>query len=461
MKQYDILVLGAGPGGYVAAIKAAQMGAKTAIVEAGELGGVCLNVGCIPTKTLLKSAKVYEYIMNADKYGIDIKDKSLVSVNLDAMVKRKNQAVKRLTSGVKLLLEKNGIDIYKGFGEVIDKNTVKVNDDVLNTKNLIIATGSSPMIPDIEGIKESFEQGYAITSTEALDPKELPKHLIIIGAGTISIEFATLYDALGSKVTILQRSPRILSGIDKDLSEAMAKILTKKGVKIIYGVKHKKFEGNKVTVEVNGEEMTFEGDKILVSLGRTPNLKGLENLKLEIDRKGIITDERMRTNIEGVYAIGDVNGKHLLAHVASAEGIVAVENIMGVDSKMSYDKIPSCIYSFPEIATVGLTEDEAREKGYDIIVGTFPLSANGKALAEGDRDGFVKIVANKEYGEILGVHMMASTATDMIAEGVMTMELEGTLEDLARGIHPHPTLSEAVMEAAHLALGNPIHTLKQ
>ncbi|MFA5524962.1 MAG: dihydrolipoyl dehydrogenase [Tissierellales bacterium] len=461
MKEYDILVLGAGPGGYVAAIKAAQMGAKTGVIEAGEVGGVCLNVGCIPTKTLLKSAKVYEYVMNAGKYGIDIKDKGGVSVNLDAMVKRKNQAVKRLTGGVKMLLEKNGVDIYNGFGEVVDKNTVKVNDQVLSTKNLIIATGSSPMIPDIEGVKESFQQGYAVTSTEVLDPKELPEHLIVVGAGTISIEFATMYNALGSKVTILQRSPRILSGIDKDLSEAMAKVLTKKGVKIIYGVKQKKFEGNKVTVEVNGEEKTFEGDKILVSLGRTPNLKGLENLNLETDRKGIITDERLRTNIEGVYAIGDINGKHLLAHVASAEGIIAVENIMGKDSKMSYDKIPSCIYSFPEIATVGLTEDEAREKGYDIIVGTFPLSANGKALAEGDRDGFVKIVANKQYGEILGMHMMASTATDMIAEGVMTMELEGTLEDLARGIHPHPTLSETVMEAAHLALGSPIHTLKQ
>lgn len=461
MKQYDILILGAGPGGYVAAIKAAQLGAKTAIVEAGELGGVCLNVGCIPTKTLLKSAKVYESIMNASKYGIDIEDKKSISVNVDAMVKRKNQAVKRLTSGVKLLLEKNGVDIYNGFGEVVDKNTVKVNDEVLNTKNLIIATGSSPMIPDVEGIKESFEQGYAVTSTEVLDPKEIPEHLIVVGAGTISIEFATLYNALGSKVTILQRSPRILSGIDKDLSEAMAKVLTRKGVKIVYGVKHKKFEGNKIIVEVNGEEKTFEGDKILVSLGRTPNLKGLESLNLETDRKGIITDERLRTNIEGVYAIGDVNGKDLLAHVASAEGIIAVENIMGKDIKMSYDKIPSCIYSFPEIATVGLTEEEAREKGYDIVVGNFPLGANGKALAEGERDGFIKIVASKEYGEILGVHMMASTATDMIAEGVMTMELEGTLEDLARGIHPHPTLSETVMEAAHLALGSPIHTLKQ
>lgn len=460
MKQYDILILGAGPGGYVAAIKAAQMGAKTAIVEAKDIGGVCLNIGCIPTKTLLKSAKVYESIMNADKYGIDIKDISQVSVNLDSMVKRKSRAVKRLTSGVKMLLEKNGVDIYKGFGEVVDKNTIKVNDEMLNTKNLIIATGSSPMIPEIPGIKQSIEEGYVVTSTELLEPKEIPEHLIVMGAGTISIEFATLYNALGSKVTILQRSPRILSGIDKDLSEAMAKVLKRKGVKIIYGVKHKKIEGNKITVEVNGEEKIFEGDKILVSLGRVPNLKGLENLQLETYRKGIVTDEKLRTNIEGVYAIGDINGKYLLAHVASAEGIVAVENIMGKDSKMSYDKIPSCIYSFPEIATVGLTEEEAREKVEDIIVGTFPLSANGKALAEGERDGFVKIVANKNNGEILGVHMMASTATDMIAEGVMTMELKGTLEDLARGIHPHPTLSEIVMEAAHLALGNPIHTVK-
>ncbi len=460
MKQYDIAVIGAGPGGYVAAIKAAQMGAKVAIIEKNELGGVCLNWGCIPTKTLLKNAKVYENILNSEKYGIDIENKNSISINWPNMQKRKEQVVKRLTGGVKILLQKNGVDIYNGYGEIIDKNIIKVNEETLQARNLIIATGSSPRIPNIDGIKEAIENGYVLTSRGILELNEIPKELVVIGAGVISIEFATLYNSLGSKVTILQRSEGILSSIDKDVSKTMAKILKRNGVNIVYGATIEKIDNNKVIANINGETKEFIGDKILISVGRTPNIKGLEKLGLEIDKRGIVTNERLETNVKGVYAIGDVNGKYLLAHVASAEGIVAVENIMGKDSKIEYRKVPSCIYGFPEIGVVGMTEEEAKEKGHQIIVSTFPLSANGKALAEGESEGFVKIVADKEYGEILGVHILAPNATDMIAEAVTTMELEGTVHELAKAIHPHPTLSEIIMEAAHGAIDSPIHMLK-
>lgn len=460
MKQYKIVVLGAGPGGYVAAIKAAQMGAKVAIVEKNELGGVCLNWGCIPTKTLLKNAKVYENILNSEKYGIDIENKGSITINWDNMQKRKDQVVKRLTGGVKMLLEKNGVDIYNGYGEIIDKNTIKVNEETLQAENLIIATGSSPRIPNIDGINEAIESGYVLTSKGILELSEIPKELIVIGAGVVSIEFATLYNSLGSNVTILQRSEGILSSIDKDVSKTMARILKRNGVKIVYGASIEKIDNNKVIANIKGESKEFIGDKILISVGRTPNINGLEKLGLEVDKRGIVTNERLETSVKGVYAIGDVNGKYLLAHVASAEGIVAVENILDKDSKIEYRKVPSCIYGFPEIGVVGMTEEEAKEKGHEIIVSTFPLSANGKALAEGESEGFVKIVADKKYGEILGVHILAPNATDMIAEAVTTMELEGTVHELAKAIHPHPTLSEIIMEAAHGAIDSPIHMLK-
>jgi len=271
MKEYDIVVLGAGPGGYVAAIKAAQMGAKTAIIEKDELGGVCLNWGCIPTKTLLKSAKVYEDIMNAERFGIKIADKSCVSIDWPKMQKRKENVVKKLTSGVKFLLRKNGVVIYNGYGEVIDKNTLKVNEETIKTKNLIIGTGSSPKLPNIEGIQDSVEKGYVHTSEGMLALEEIPKELIVIGGGVIGIEFATLYNTLGSKVTIIQRSDRILGNIDKDIRETMASLLVKSGIEIVYGVSIEKFQDNKIYTTVNDETRIFTGDKILVSMGREAN----------------------------------------------------------------------------------------------------------------------------------------------------------------------------------------------
>lgn len=460
MKEYDIVVLGGGPGGYVAAIKAAQLGAKTALIEKENVGGVCLNVGCIPTKTLLKSAKVYEDIMQSEKFGIDIFDKSSVNINLDNLMKRKDSIVNKLTGGVKVLLKQNGVDIYNGYGEALDKNTLLVNGETLKTKNLVIATGSSTFIPNTKGLKEALEKGYAITSTEALTIDKIPEKFIVIGGGVVGVEFAALYNALGSKVTILQRS-QILRSLDKDVREAMEKILRSKGIDIVYGVDIEEYENNKVICKVNGERKIFEGNKILISIGRTPNLKGTEKLNLSVGKKGIVTDEKLRTNIEGVYAIGDVNGKYMLAHVASAEGIAAVENIMGKEEKINYDKVPSCIYTFPEVGVVGLSEEEARERGHKVITSTFPMTANGKAMAEGETDGFVKIVADEQYGEVLGVHIIASHATDMIAEAVTTLELEGTVYDLAKAVHPHPTLSEVVMEAAHGAIGKPIHIFKK
>lgn len=460
MREYDIAILGAGPGGYVAAIKGSQMGAKTVLIEKEDIGGVCLNKGCIPTKTLLKSAKVYEEIMSSQKFGIDIKDKSSISINLDEMQKRKNQVVKQLTGGVKVLLEKNGVDVVKGYGEIVDKNTLKVNKETIKAKNLIIATGASPRIPNIEGIKEAMENGYVLTSKEMLELEEIPKELIIIGGGVIGCEFAALYNSLGTKVTILQRSSRILGKLDKDIREEMTRIIKKSGIDIVYDVSIEKFDKNKVFSSINGEKKIFQNDKILISMGTIPNAKGLERLGLDINKKGVVTNDRLETNIKGVYAIGDVNGRYMLAHVASAEGITAVENIMGKETKINYERIPSCIYSFPEVGTVGLTEEEAKEKGHEIIISSFPLKANGKALAEGDSNGFIKIVADKQYGEVLGVHIIASHATDMIAEAVTTMELEGTVHELAKAIHPHPTLSEIVMEAAHGAIDKPIHMYK-
>jgi dihydrolipoamide dehydrogenase len=460
IKSYDIVVLGGGPGGYVAAIKAAQLGAKTALIEKEKIGGVCLNVGCIPTKTLLKSAKLYEDLMHSEKFGIDILDKSIVAINWGNLMARKDSIVNKLTAGVKILLNQNGIDVYNGYGEAVDKNTIVVDNETLKTKNLIIATGSSTFIPSTPGLKESFEKGYAITSTEALSLDKIPKELIVIGGGVVGVEFAALYNALGTRVTILQRS-QILRSLDKDVRETMERILVSKGINLVYGVDIQSYDVNKVRCIVNGEAKIFSADKILISIGRTANLKGIEKLKLKVDKKGIVTDEKLRTSVEGVYAIGDVNGKYMLAHVASAEGIIAVENIMGKDEKINYDKVPSCIYTFPEVGVVGLSEEEARAKGYKVISSTFPMTANGKAMAEGETEGFVKIVADEQYGEVLGVHIIASHATDMIAEAVAALELEGTVHDLAKAVHPHPTLSEVVMEAAHGAVDKPIHIFKK
>lgn len=458
MNKYDLIVIGGGPGGYVAAIKAAQLGGKVAVIEKEKLGGVCLNWGCIPTKTLLKTAKLYEDILRGEEFGIVGIDNSDVKVDWNLLSKRKDKVVKKLVSGIYMLFKKNKVDLFEGMGKVLDKNKVEVNGEVIIGDNLIIATGAKDNLPPIDGLETVLESGKIINSKGALQLEEIPKDLVIVGGGVIAVEFATLFNSLGSKVTLIQRSNRILSSTEKEMVTTLQKYLIRKGINIVTDTKLKSVTEDGVLIDHKGEEKLFKGDKYLISLGLKPQLKGIENLNLELDSKGFVkTNERMETNIKGVYAIGDLNGKFALAHVASAEGIVAAENIMGRDSTMNYNIVPSCIYTFPELASVGLTEEEAKEKGYDITVSKFPLAANGKALAEGETLGFAKIISDNKYGEILGVHIMASNATDMISEAIVAMQIEGTVYDVAKAIHPHPTLSEIVMEAAFGAVDKPIH----
>jgi len=455
--KYDVIVLGGGPGGYVAAIKAAQLGGRVALIEKERLGGVCLNWGCIPTKALLKNARVYNDILEGAAFGIEGIDRDRITINWKRMLERKNQVVDRLVKGVQSLMQKNKIDTYNGFGSFRDEGTIEVNGQLLEAERFIIATGARPTLPDLPGLAESIKAGYTLTSKEILDLEELPKSLLILGGGVIAVEFATLFNTLGVEVTLLQRSDRILNTVEKEMAQSLSRHLKKKGVKIITNVAIRAFKDNEVVVEKAGMDTKYSADKILVSLGNRPNLAGLEKLSLEVDSKGIKTNEDMSTNIKNIYAIGDVNGKYTLAHVASAEGIVAATNCMGGKELLNYQIVPSCIYSFPEIASVGLTEEEAKAEGYSVVISKFPLSANGKALAEGEGVGFIKIIADEKYGEILGTHIMAAHATDMISEAIISMQLEGTAHDIAKAIHPHPTLSEIVMEAAHGLVGLPIH----
>lgn len=330
MDRYDLIVIGGGPGGYVAAIKAAQLGGKVAVIEKEKLGGVCLNWGCIPTKTLLKTAKLYEDILRGEEFGIVGIDDADIKVDWNLLSKRKDQVVKKLVSGIYTLFKKNKIDLYEGMGKVIDKNNVEVNGEIVTGKNLIIATGAKDNLPPIDGLDTALESGKIINSKGALQLEEIPKDLVIIGGGAIAVEFATIFNSIGSNVTLIQRSSHILSSTEKEMATTLQKHLIREGINIVTDTKLKSIREDGVIIEHKGEEKVFKGDKYLISLGLKPQLKGIENLDLELDSKGFVkTNERMETNIEGVYAIGDLNGKFALAHVASAEGIVAAENIMG------------------------------------------------------------------------------------------------------------------------------------
>ncbi len=456
MEHYDLVIIGGGPGGYVAAIKAAQSGIRTALFEADAIGGVCLNYGCIPTKTLLRTAKLYSDIQDAARYGIALNPGD-VAIDWSRLMQRKAAVVGRLVGGIRQLLERNGVAVYEGFAEAIDSHMVKSGDTVVQCENLIAATGSSSVFPDIPGLAAAQRQGIAIDSAGAIALPQRPGKIVILGGGVIAVEFATLFNGLGTEVAMVQRSPEILRGLDAELRRTMQNHLMQQGVQLHVGTDILSITGNRVVLRTPEGERTETGDYILVALGRLPNLEGLEALNLKTVNGSVETDSHLRTNVPGVYAIGDLNGKYMLAHVASVEGIAAVENILGKNAEINYSRVPSCIYSFPEVGVVGLTEEEAVGRGYDLLVSRFPLSANGKALAEGESMGFVKIIAEKQYGEILGVHIIASHATDMIAEAVVTLELEGTVFDLAKAVHPHPTLSEIVMEAAHGAVDRLIH----
>jgi dihydrolipoamide dehydrogenase len=456
MQSFDIVIVGGGPGGYVAAIKAGQLGYKVAVIERENVGGVCLNWGCIPTKTLLKSAKVFEQFKHAKDYGIDVKPDSF-SANFPDMVKRKDSVVRRLTGGVAALLKKNGATLIKGFGEVVDANHVKVGDDTIEAKFIILATGASVIMPPIPGLQEGFDAGFVLTSKEILDLKTLPSSLVIVGGGVIGLEFATIFSSLGTKVTVIEKQPTILSSVDEEIRGLFFKKITKDGVQIFTSATVTSIGQGIVTYELDGKATEVKVDKVLMAVGMKPNTKSFASLNLAMEKAGVQVNEHMQTTLNNVYAIGDVTGKFMLAHVASHAGLVAIDHIHGGDAKMDYRAIPNGIYTFPEIAMVGLTEQDAKAQGIDYKVSTFPVMANGKAMGENEKDGLVKIIVSKPYNEIIGVHIMASAATEMITEATLAINLEATAEELVHTIHPHPTLAEMMMEAAHGIIDKPIH----
>lgn len=475
--NYDLIIVGAGPGGYVAAERAAKLGLKTAIVEKGMWGGVCLNIGCIPTKTLLKNAKIYHYLTTSDKYGISL-NKSSIKMNWRNAQERKDKVVKQLTNGVQFLMKTNKVDSLVGTASAVDQHTIKVTDSKNHSKDytakyLIIATGSevkmfnNPNGPKGLSSADLKTNKALLTSTEILSLKEIPKSLTIIGGGVIGVEFACLFSSLGTKVTIIEYLDRILALLDLDASSELTKILTNNDVKIITGHSVTKLEKNTLTyVAADDKEqkkpMTLHSDYFLLSTGRAPITKGFEKLGIAIKPNGAFATnkkvEALDQNnqpINNIYVIGDANGEKMLAHVASSQGLTAVNNILAKEKpnkyqeqKINYQAMPSCVYSFPEIASVGLTEVEAKVKYPDCLIKKIPYGINGKALADGETDGFVKLIVERKYGEVVGAHIVSATATDMIGGIVDLMTSEATIFELANSCYPHPTFSELIMEAA-------------
>ena len=463
MTQYDVAIIGSGPGGYVAAIRCAQLGMKTAIIEKySTLGGTCLNVGCIPSKALLDSSHHYEdAITHFKEHGIDIPGE--IKVNLAQMISRKQAVVDQTCAGVKFLMDKNKIDVFEGMGSFKDAThvNIKKNDgktETIEAKNIIIATGSKPAsLPFIKIDKERI-----ITSTEALKLKEIPKHLIVIGGGVIGLELGQVYKRLGSEVTVVEFMDRIIPGMDAALSKELMKVMKKQ--KVAFNLSHKvksvARKGNEVIVKADnqkGEEVVFKGDYCLVSVGRRPYTDGLnvEAAGVKIDPKGTIAvNDHLQTNVPNIYAIGDVVRGAMLAHKAEEEGSVVAEILAGQKPHIDYNLIPGVVYTWPEVAAVGKTEEELKEAGVDYKVGQFPMRALGRSRASMDLDGFVKILADKKTDEVLGVHMIGARCADLIAEAVTAMEFRASAEDIARMSHSHPTYAEAVKEAALAATGN-------
>ena len=463
-KHFDIAVLGGGPGGYVAAIRSAQLGFKTVVIDKDNLGGICLNWGCIPTKSLLKNAEIFENLKNnADEFGLTVEG---LKFDFTKIIKRSRSISEKISRNVEMLIKKNKIERVKGLGKLVDKNKLEVilnngNTELITADNIIIATGARPRF--VENIP--VDRKNIITSSEAMTLDSLPKELIVIGAGAIGIEFAYFYSVLGTKVTIIEMLDQILPIEDKEVSDTLAKSFKKRGIDIFTSTKVKSAEilDNKVKViiEKNGEEKVLESEKVLSAIGVVGNIEniGLETVGVETYKNSIVVNrEDYSTNIKGIYAIGDVIGAPWLAHVASAEGITCVEKIKGIHTpKVDYNNIPGCTYCQPQVASVGLTEQKAKEKGYEIKIGKFPFMASGKAFAIGEREGFVKLIFDAKYGELLGAHIIGSEATEMIAELGLAKSLEATPETIIKTIHAHPTLSESIMEAAANALSESIH----
>ena len=458
MKKYDIAIVGAGPGGYVAAIRAAQLGHKVLVIDKEKLGGSCLNWGCIPTKTMLITAKHYKDILRSEEFGIVGVQKDEIKVDFKKLLKRKDKVVNQLTTGIKMLFKKNKIDFINGKATNLQKNSLEVEGEKIEFNQLIIATGASPKYEEIQGLKEVYEDGRAITSKQLMEVEEIPSKLIIIGSNTYAVEYATLFNAIGSEVTLIHADNRILPQMEKEMATTLERQLKKDGVKLVSKATIEAFSKDGVKIKVKEKTETYQGDQFMLFMGLQPNLESFENLGIELDERGFVkTNDKMETSIKNIYAIGDVNGKLPLAHAASAEGIVAVENISGIKRSLNYNLIPKGVYSFPELASVGLTEEEAKDQGLDITVSKFPLQANGMAIAEDETVGFVKLISDNQYGEIVGAHIVAEKATDMISKLVAIMQIEGTVHDLSHAVHPHPTLSEAIVEAAYGAIDGSIH----
>ncbi|MDQ0253879.1 dihydrolipoamide dehydrogenase [Evansella vedderi] len=461
--EVDTLVIGSGPGGYVAAIRAAQLGQKVTIVERENLGGVCLNVGCIPSKALIEAGHRYHKANHSEDMGITVDN---VKLDFSKVQKWKASVVEKLTGGVEGLLKGNKVEIVKGEAYFVDDTTVRIMDEkssqTYKFNNCIVATGSRP----IELPKFKFSE-RVVSSTGALALKEVPKKLIVIGGGYIGVELGSAYADLGSEVTILEGTKQILPGFEKQMSQLVSKRLKKNGVTIKTEAFAQEMEetenGVKVKAEIKGNVEEFEGDILLVTVGRKPNTEdlGLEQAGVELDEKGIVkVDKQCRTSVKNIYAIGDIAPGPQLAHKASYEAKVAAEAISGHPSEIDYTAIPAVVFSGPELATVGLTEKEAKDEGYDVVVAKFPFAANGRALSLNETDGFMKMVTRKEDGLVLGVQIAGANASDMISEACVAIEAGMTAEDLALTIHAHPSLGEITMETAEVALGMPIHIVK-
>jgi dihydrolipoamide dehydrogenase len=460
--NYDVIVIGSGPGGYVAAIRASQLGLKTAVVERESLGGICLNWGCIPTKALLKSAQVFDYINHAADYGINVSGNE---ANFEGMVKRSRLVADGMSKGVQFLMKKNKIDVITGFGKLKDNHTVEVRANGgsvqdYTAKHIILATGGRSR--ELPNIKQDFRK--VIGYRQAMMLPKLPKSMVVVGSGAIGIEFAYFYHTLGTQVTVVEYLDEIVPLEDEDVSKQLARILKKDGINILTksNVESVDTSGDlcKVHVKTASGEEVLEAEIVLSAVGISTNIEGigLEEVGVATDRGKVVVDDFYRTNVEGVYAIGDIVKGQALAHVASAEGIICVEKIAGHHPEpLNYNNIPGCTYCSPEIASVGYTEKAAREAGYELKIGKFPFSASGKAAAAGAKEGFVKLIFDAKYGEILGAHMLGHNVTEMIAEIVTARKLEATGHEIIKSVHPHPTMSEAIMEAAAEAYGECIH----
>lgn len=460
---YDLIVLGSGPGGYVAAIRASQLGLKVGVVEKAELGGICLNWGCIPTKALLKSAQVFEYLQHASDYGVNVKGNP--EADLPAMVKRSRDVAAGMSKGIQFLFKKNKIDVLSGEGKVLPGKKLEVKDadgktNTYDARHIIIATGARSR--QLDSLQQDGKKiiGYR----QAMVLEKQPESMVVVGSGAIGAEFAYFFNAIGTQVTLVEFLPNLVPLEDEEVSKQLERSFKKAKIKVMTSSSVEKVDSSgskcKVLVKTKKGEETIEADIVLSAVGITPNIEGigLEDTGIKTEKGRILVDKYYQTNVEGYYAIGDVIPGPALAHVASAEGIICVEKIAGHHPEaMDYNNIPGCTYTSPEVASVGFTEKAAREAGYELKIGKFPFTASGKASAAGNKEGFVKVIFDAKYGELLGVHMIGANVTEMIAEAVVARKLETTWQEMVKAVHPHPTMSEAMMEAVAAAYGEVIH----